>query len=35
MTGLFPFKGNNERELNKKIVAGKLEFPSFVNGNAK
>ncbi|CAD8104040.1 unnamed protein product [Paramecium sonneborni] len=35
LTGLFPFKGNNEGELNKKIIAGKLEFPSFMNGSSK
>ncbi|CAK61992.1 unnamed protein product (macronuclear) [Paramecium tetraurelia] len=35
LTGLFPFKGNNDAELNKKIIAGKLEFPSFMNGSSK
>lgn len=35
LTGVFPFRGNSEKDLNKKIVTGKLEYPSFVNCGAK
>lgn len=35
LTGVFPFRGNSEKDLNKKILTGKLEYPSFVNCGAK
>jgi MAP/microtubule affinity-regulating kinase len=30
ITGKFPFCGNNEKELFKKVTQGKFDYPSFV-----
>lgn len=35
ITGVFPFRGNSEVDLFKKITGGKVEFPSFVSQNVK
>ncbi|CAD8201605.1 unnamed protein product [Paramecium octaurelia] len=35
VTGVFPFRGNSEKDLNKKICLGKIEYPSFVSFQAK
>ncbi|CAD8105742.1 unnamed protein product [Paramecium sonneborni] len=31
VTGVFPFRGNSEKDLNKKICLGKIEYPSFIS----
>ncbi|CAK59998.1 unnamed protein product (macronuclear) [Paramecium tetraurelia] len=35
VTGVFPFRGNSEKDLSKKICLGKIEYPSFVSFQAK
>ncbi|CAD8210474.1 unnamed protein product [Paramecium pentaurelia] len=35
LTGVFPFRGNSEKDLNRKICLGKLEYPSFVSSQAR
>ncbi|CAD8110744.1 unnamed protein product [Paramecium sonneborni] len=35
ITGVFPFRGNSEKDLFKKICLGKIEYPSFVSFSAK
>ncbi|CAD8189541.1 unnamed protein product [Paramecium pentaurelia] len=35
VTGVFPFRGNSEKDLNKKICLGKIEYPSFVSFQVK
>lgn len=34
-TGVFPFRGNSETDLFKKITSAKIEFPSFLSQNVK
>lgn len=31
VTGVFPFRGNSEKDLAKKICLGKIEYPTFVS----
>ncbi|CAD8097236.1 unnamed protein product [Paramecium sonneborni] len=35
LTGVFPFRGNSEKDLYKKICQAKLEYPSFVSNPAR
>ncbi|CAD8097618.1 unnamed protein product [Paramecium primaurelia] len=35
VTGVFPFRGNSEKDLSKKICLGKIEYPTFVSVQAK
>lgn len=35
LCGCFPFKGNDEKELYRKIVKGNFEIPSWVGGGAR
>lgn len=35
LTGVFPFRGNSEKDLFKKITVGKIEYPSLVSYSSK
>ncbi|CAD8095218.1 unnamed protein product [Paramecium sonneborni] len=35
LTGVFPFRGNSEKDLYRKICLGKLEYPSFVSNSSR
>lgn len=35
LTGVFPFRGNSEKDLNRKILMGRIEYPSFVSGMSR
>ncbi len=35
LCGFFPFKGNDEKELYRKIVKGNFEIPNWVGGGAR
>jgi MAP/microtubule affinity-regulating kinase len=35
LTGVFPFRGNSEKDLFKKICLAKIEYPSFVTATAR
>lgn len=35
LTGVFPFRGNSEKDLFRKITIGKIEYPSLVSYSSK
>lgn len=34
-TGVFPFRGNSEKELFRKILTGRMDFPSFISASCR